>query len=344
MARHDTGRRVRTLLALFLGLAAAGCTTGATVSVYEENDASYLGGDSDRDYTQGLRMSWLYPTERAPQLAQDAAKLTKLSIETTEAIALLIGHELYTPADIREPNLDEQDRPYAAWLYVGIGVANVERPADEPTSDRLDSFEFDVGVVGPMAQGKYVQTRVHEAIGSPRPRGWEHQLENEVGAVAMYEHRRRLIRAQGPGDTDLDVVGGIGLSLGNIYQHAQASAIARLGWRIPRDFGINTIHRSSAEVGGEVRGDEEREQLTAYVFGGAEGRAVARNIFLDGNMFRDSHSVNTLPLVGEAMGGIALAYGNWRLALTQVVRTAEFEERRRPQRFGSLSLVYQLGF
>lgn len=33
----------------------------------------------------------------------------------------------------------------------------------------------------------------------------------------------------------------------------------------------------------------------AYVFAGAEGRGVASNIFLDGNTFEDSHTVDREP-------------------------------------------------
>ena len=39
--------------------------------------------------------------------------------------------------------------------------------------------------------------------------------------------------------------------------------------------------------------------FSAYVFAGVDGRAIARNLFLDGNTFEGSRSVNKMNLVGD---------------------------------------------
>jgi len=51
-----------------------------------------------------------------------------------------------------------------------------------------------------------------------------------------------------------------------------------------------------------------------YVFAGVEGRAVARDIFLDGNTFQKSPSVDKEPLVGELAVGAALLFPGGRLS------------------------------
>ena len=67
-------------------------------------------------------------------------------------------------------------------------------------------------------------------------------------------------------------------------------------------------------------------------------------MFLDGNMFRDSHSVNRKPFVGEAQAGIAAQWGNFRVSLGQVLRSKEFDGQAGSQSFGSLALQYQFEF
>ena len=80
-----------------------------------------------------------------------------------------------------------------------------------------------------------------------------------------------------------------------------------------------------------------------YLFPGIEGRAVARNIFLDGNTFRDSRNVDKEPLVGDLQFGIAITWRNLRLGYTHVLRTREFKgQGDRRDDFGALSLSLQL--
>lgn len=78
------------------------------------------------------------------------------------------------------------------------------------------------------------------------------------------------------------------------------------------------------------------------MFGGLEGRAVGRNIFLDGNSFQDDGpSVDKNMLVGEARIGLALTFDDVRFAYTQVFRSQEFEGQSR-QIFGTVSLSLRL--
>jgi hypothetical protein len=75
-----------------------------------------------------------------------------------------------------------------------------------------------------------------------------------------------------------------------------------------------------------------------YLFVGAEGRAVARNLFLDGNTWKDSASVDKKPFVAELQYGLVLQYDSIQLAWTFVTRSRQFDEQERPQQFGAVSL------
>jgi hypothetical protein len=78
-----------------------------------------------------------------------------------------------------------------------------------------------------------------------------------------------------------------------------------------------------------------------YVFTGVETRLVLQNIFLDGNTFKDSHSVDKKPLVGDVHAGIVLQYDRLRFSYTHIFRSKEFDDQVKSHKYGSLSISYQ---
>jgi len=119
-----------------------------------------------------------------------------------------------------------------------------------------------------------------------------------------------------------------------VFTYANAGMMLRLGQRLPLDYGPPRIQPSLPGSGFFV----PQDGFGWYLFAGVEGRAVARNIFLDGNTFRDSRSVDKEPLVGDLQFGIALTWRNVRLSYTHVLRTREFETQDEADNFGAFSL------
>lgn len=331
---------VRTLPFL-LTAAVAGCAApGGTFTFVEENDVFTIGKNSDEHYTQGGRASWVFPTETAPDLAKTLAENTGVLNTTTEALGFAIGQNMYTPANIERRSLIERDRPYAGWLYAGVLVGNVDRVDEDPTEDRLQTFELDLGVVGPRSFAEETQIAVHEIIQSQRPHGWDNQIHHEPGVLLRYEKRRRFLAGDIADRVNWDGLYNIGGSLGNVLTQLDGGLQLRFGYNLPRDFGVSTIRRTAIEVGPRSLAGG----FSAYVFGAADGMVVGRNIFLDGNSFRDSHSVDKEYLVGELRAGLALEWKNWKAAFTQNTRTKEFRLQRRSQNYGTFSVQYVFDF
>ncbi|RPJ22911.1 MAG: DUF2219 family protein, partial [Desulfobacteraceae bacterium] len=65
------------------------------------------------------------------------------------------------------------------------------------------------------------------------------------------------------------------------------------------------------------------------------------NVFLDGNTFTDSHSVDKKPFVGDLQTGLVVQYDRFRITYTQIFRTKEFDGQEDGDIFGSVSLSYQ---
>jgi lipid A 3-O-deacylase len=77
-----------------------------------------------------------------------------------------------------------------------------------------------------------------------------------------------------------------------------------------------------------------------YGWLGVDARAVARNIFLDGNTFHDGPHVERRPYGNDLQAGLALAWQTARIGFTFVRRSREFNAQDKPDRFGQLSLSF----
>ncbi len=318
------------LVALF---APAANADGDTYTFQIENDRI---ANTDRHYTNGFRFSWVSDAVDAdPKWATDILETIYPFADLREGrVGAAFGQSIFTPEDTRANGVVVDDRPYAGWLYAGISAhAQTARVQDKIVRDRLDTVELDVGIVGPYAFGEQVQNGVHELINVAKSNGWDNQLDNEPGIMLIGERRWRT-RPLRPFGLELDMLPSVGGSLGNVMTFASAGAMFRLGENIDFDFGPPLIRPSLSGLAAVDRS----ARFGWYVFAGAQGRAVARNIFLDGNTFSDSHSVDKKTFVGDFQFGAAVVYEGSRLSVTQVLRTREFKGQRQADRFGALTL------
>ncbi len=300
-------------------------------SLQWENDI-FTGRGTDRHYTNGLRVSLLRGDDRVPGWVLSVARaLPWFPDRGFVRGSWALGQNLYTPEDISEPELIEDDRPYAAWLYLGRGLVL-------ENGRMVDIMELSVGVVGPAAQGEPVQKGIHEFIDSPDPRGWSNQLSNELTLQAIWQRKWRTLHDVEDRGLGVDLLPHVGGALGNVFIYGSAGATARLGFDLPSDYGPPRIQPG-------LPGSEffvPSRQLSGYLFIGGEARAMLRNLFLDGNTFKSSHSVNKHWLVGDFQAGAALQSRGVRLAYTFVVRTEEFHGQDGYDAFGTFTLSVRL--
>lgn len=315
-----------------------------SVSIYTENDKYFAG--TDRHYTNGFKLSALSTDLRSfrdrdvPGLLRTVARQVDGFIEPERQpkIGLALGQNIYTPTDTQATELQLDDRPYAAWLYLGASFHNY-RPARRRSTGawspaRVDVFEVNLGVVGPAALGRQVQNLVHELIDVETAKGWDNQLHNEPGLNLIYETKWRSSTGGARMGWGADWIPHAGVCVGNVFTYANAGAEVRWGYKLPDDFGTSLIRPT-----GESNSDA-RPRLTFYLFAGADGRLVARDITLDGNTWRDSHSVDKETIVYDLSAGIGVGGEHWQVTYTQVRRSREFHGQPEPQDFGSLSVSW----
>ncbi len=313
-------------------------------SALEENDYLYQpeqGKHQDRHYTQGLK--FIYLEGGAPWWAKGlglpplSETLPNLGINSTRSIfGLTLGQNIYTPENPSETNLIQFDRPYAGWLY--LGAVMQRRGEVFGNIPVLESFELDVGVIGPEAHAGQAQNQTHDFEGIPGFDGWGNQIKTEPAFVLKYGRGWKLAFNE-TSSHYFDVIPNIGANLGTVMISGNAGVTTRLGFNLPDDFGVQTIDSPITLSAGKS------PPIGAYLFGQVEGRAVGRNAFLDGNLYRHSFHVKKKSLVGDLIYGVALSFGkHFDLSYVRVVRTREFVLQKGYDRFGSVNATIKWGF
>lgn len=295
------------------------------ISLVVEND---LFGGTDRNYSNGLRLEWVRPADDFNPWLRRAARTQPFvdldGIELRDGFA--VSHTLYTPRDITLAVPPADDHPYAAHLSVQFFAA-----ASEANSE--NTVIIDIGLIGPSAGGEFIQESWHQLIDGEEPRGWDAQLKDEiVFAISGQRAVRHTGRNIGP--LELDALTHAGLTLGTLRTSASAGATVRAGFGLDQAFapprlrpaiGPSSLYRPGEGVAG-------------YVFAGVGAYGVARDVFLDGNTFTDSASVEKYFAVADLQAGAAIHAGRYRLAFTYIVRTEQFQGQDGMQKFGAISL------
>ena len=321
-------------LALFVAILPAAATAqtesdpNGTFTFVLENDAF---ADRDFYYSSGVQFSWLSPSS-PPEFMEQGAILGEFLLDNVEQRrwGLTLGHMFYTPQNTDLIIPDPTDRPYAAWLYVAGSVVSY-------SADQLNTLELQLGIVGPHAYGEEIQNTVHDWLEDNPARGWDSQLKDEFGFNLILERKWRAIPLPIGDDFGLDLTPHLRISLGNVATYAAAGATLRFGQNLAADFGAPLIRPSAS---GSAFFDK-REGFGWYLFAGVEGRAVAQDIFLDGNTFRDSPpSVDKEWVVADFVTGAAVMIGDARVTYAQVIRTEEFKGQDGNAKFGSLSVSW----
>ncbi len=295
------------------------------VRLHIDNDL-FAGRNLDRDYTGGLAITLSGTAARDGLLSLDpvlsridslAAELFDSSPAASVRHARQIGLIAFTPNDIITDEAQQADRPYASLLFASNGRVRVDADDRGAWTSSLT-----VGFLG-LHLSQELHDLVHEAVGSEKPQGYDHQISAGGEPTARYMlARHNLVYADPTGRIDVKttVEGSVGF-----LTETSASISMRIGrfdtpwWMFSPELADYIAAPTPVESLGQQR--------EAYFFVGARVTARAYNAFLQGQ-FRNSdvrYSYDEIePIVGHAWVGVMTQlFSNTEVSYALHYQTAE---------------------
>ncbi len=305
-----------------------------SLSVTVENDFfGFLGGGStDRYYSSGVAVRFGRGGPDASRFAERLAhglfgNAGSREGRVNETFGL--AHSFFTPDNIALSDLQADEHPYAGYLRLSYEWALQQR-------ETIDVAQVAVGVVGPWAQAAHVQSFWHSVVGSVEPQGWSTQLRNEpVVQFTWLRKWHRAVLLDGP-DLELDLRPVTTVSLGNALIDGSAGLEIRLGRGLGETFGAP---RSGPQAPGSGFFEETGRQVRWSIFAGVDGRAVGRNLFVEGNSFRDGPGRPLERFVNDIRLGAQVQVRGVEFTYTFVARSREFDTQEGRHRFGLLKVA-----
>ncbi len=263
--------------------------------------------------------------------------LTKEGLVYRSGIA--IGQVIQTPDDLSDHDLIKDDVPYA-------GALTVQATWYAFNDDEFRGFEITVGVAGPLSLAEQTQKNIHKLIGSPDPKGWDHQLKTEPLINLNYMRKKKIMRVGNAAGISFDTAINGNVGLGNLFTQASMALEMRFGQNMPRGFvyvpdpiGLSMHYKATLKPANP-------HKSSFYASLVLRGSAFAHNLFLDGNSFRNSHSVDKEPLVGMVIAGLHYEQKNWGIHASLMESSDDVDAHKYPtaegrERLGTVDIEWR---
>lgn len=233
------------------------------IGIMSDNDL-YIAFKQDRYYTDG---AFAYFRHALKQEGLNP-KLEKKILDFE------LGHKIYNPfwSHVSDPKL--HDRPFAGYAYASGGLGLFFK------NESILKVSAQLGILGPNALGKEVQTYFHEKVLKAyyTVEGWEYQVKDEIGLnfdlsyqSLFYNSANRL----------LDISGTSSLLIGNTLSGANAGVLIRFG-------NLNPFYESSY-ANSRIKnkeGDHQKTPLEFFLFTKPQLNFAAYDATIQGGLFR----------------------------------------------------------
>lgn len=283
-----------------------------TLTIQLEND--FLNPHSDKYYTNGFRIAYTSPTGQVPGFLASLGR--SLLGAGQQRFAVELSQHIFTPYANQVANPPQGDRPYAGVLMATASLI-------QDTDTTRTALGLGLGMIGPAALGRQVQSVAHTILGDTKDQGWGTQIPNQP-VIQLAAQRIWRTAPLSVGSLQMDLLPSLGVGAGTFRIYGAAAAQVRLGQNLNVDFGVPRLRPGLTGTDAY----HSAQPLAWYLFIGMEGQAVAWDETLDGLPFGSSRHVTKNPLVGELQGGLSVIAWGWRFTAAHIVRSQEFKGQR----------------
>lgn len=307
---------------LLLGLISLGCFAQSFKNEFgfkTENDA-YLATLNDRYYTNGLFIYF----RRAIDPAKFSEKVEKKTYEISA------GQKMYTPYWGQVAKKEDQDRPFAGYLYAGGAYSIFYK------NESVLKTSIELGTVGPNSLAQDAQEFLHKTVGFYTPAGWEYQIKNELAVNLSANYSKLLIRSN---DNVVDLSGAGYANLGTTFSGLGASVLFRAG-RLNQLF--NSAYHN-AVIGNSKTAALNKSEFFFYLK--PQLNVVAYDGTIQGSLFNNYSPLTfgVKPIVFEQQFGVNYSSKRFTIDFNIIFKTKEVKSIAKAQNYGGLSLYYRFG-
>jgi lipid A 3-O-deacylase len=290
--------------------------------IFEDNDfINIWGKGTDDAYTNGTRIDYFYRPRKHPHGVD--RWMPAAGDSTTDVYGWGVFQIMYTPDDITDRDYQPNDYPWSGEL-----IATHSRYSYNPVKHYDLQTELVLGVIGPAAMNRQVQSMVHHLINYFQPAGWGHQYRNDLLANVNLTAEKELVSL----GSMVTVIGGAQVYAGTMQNGAALYPLILIGKKQPYFNGFLSQYTSPGQRG--------KKQWQAYLLFRPEMQYFLTNAVLQGGLFTtnpnlqqparqpDSKSVTPQPYhplqpwVGSFAFGAVLTHGRTGISFTQTATAA----------------------
>lgn len=270
---------------------------------------------TDKDYTQGYNFELVTPFFR-----KNPANYLFYKPKNAESkYGLSIEHIGFTPDNIKSPEIQVGDRPFAAAIMLKSFLIST----DTIHKTRLIS-SLNNGIIGPGAFGKEMQVYIHEKTGNVIPQGWSNQIKNDIVLNYEISHEKQLLRFR------------------NLVT-LQSNATARIGTLFTTiSVGLNA---TLGIVNSPFTSIKNKNKFQLYLYSQPIVNAIGYDATLQGGLFNDKspYTISNSSIsrfTAQHNYGVVLQTRSLYFEYSRTAITREFETSR-SSKFGGIRIGFK---
>lgn len=206
---------------------------------------------TDYYYTQGITLEYVNPVIR--KLPGTAVLLKQKNCAPIYGITFnLFG---YTPTSIKSNAILYGDRPYEGSMSLKLFTAS----SNNIKHLRIASA-ISIGIIGPAALGKEIQTTIHRWTGNKIPKGWQHQVKNDIILNYQVNYEKELFHSNNfllnsaselrAGTLQNRISSGLNFMVGHFTNRYQNSKTKKAEYYLYGQSRVNVIGYDATMQGG----------------------------------------------------------------------------------------------
>jgi len=282
-----------------------------------EDDLFY---HTDEFYSYGSRLLFLYEE--------------KNNKKQKDYTSFALVDKIYTPSDLSAIDVIPNDVPYAGYVYGELAYY-------KPSPSALDTYVFQIGLVGPSAHMHRLQIYMHRLTSSEIPQGWDNQLNNELVLQFNYNKKYYYQFEKKVWNLQSVILPEYGFDAGNASSRIYAGALFRFGKNIIKNYGCSAIDKSTyGQIPLYNTTPTYKSEWNLNVNFGFRANGIARDIFLDGNLNTQSHSVEKKNFTLDVIYGLSLSYKRFLFDWVHTYTTKQYETQSHAHKYTSFQVIY----